>query len=134
MTTSTESLERKIELAVEQVVREHLVSVEAAAAAAVREGVRRATRPAKDRNAGKAGKARRRRAPSRRRSREELAELEQKLYEAVRAHPGETMAVLAEKVGATARELNRPALALRHNGRIRSVGKRQYTRYFPMDE
>jgi len=131
MTISTESLERKIELAVERVVREHLVAVEVAAAAAVREGVRRASR---DRNAGKPGKARQRRAPSRRRSREELAELEQKLYEAVRAHPGETMAVLAEKVGATARELNRPALALRRNGRVRSVGKRQYTRYFPMDE
>lgn len=42
------------------------------------------------------------------------------------------MAVLAPRVGATPRELNRPALLLRRTGRVRSVGQRQATRYFPM--
>jgi predicted Zn-dependent protease len=74
------------------------------------------------------------RASARRRSREELAALEERLYEAIRRHPGETMTVIASVVGATARELNRPAMVLRREGRVRSVGRRQYTRYFPMGE
>jgi hypothetical protein len=36
MTTTTKSLEQKIEIAVEQLVREHLAACEAAAAAAMR--------------------------------------------------------------------------------------------------
>jgi len=44
------------------------------------------------------------------------------------------MAVIAPAVGATAGELNRPATSLRGKGRVRSVGQRQYTRYFPMGE
>jgi hypothetical protein len=60
--------------------------------------------------------------------------LEERLYRAVCAHPGETMAVLAQAVGATARELNRPATLLRRDGRVRSVGQRSSTRYFPMGE
>ncbi len=132
MTTSTESLERKIENAVEQLLREHLAACEAAAAAAVREGFRRATGPAAERR--RRGQPARRRAASERRSREEVAELEERLYEAVRAHPGETMTVLAEAVGSTPRQLNRPATLLRRAGRVRSVGQRQYSRYFPMGD
>jgi uncharacterized coiled-coil protein SlyX len=56
------------------------------------------------------------------------------LYAAVCERPGETMSVLAPIVGATARELNRPATRLRQAGRIRSVGTRHATRYFPMAE
>jgi hypothetical protein len=60
--------------------------------------------------------------------------LEERLYEAIRRHPGETMAVISPAVGATPRALNRPATTLRRTGRVRSVGQRQYTRYFPMGE
>jgi hypothetical protein len=131
MTTSTSSLEQKIQKAVEQVMREHLAACESAAAAAVREGLRRAAaQPSRGRGGAQAPK---RRASAPRRTREQLAELEKRLYEAVRAQPGETMVVLAQAVGATARELNRPATRLRQQGRIRSAGRRQYTRYFPMD-
>jgi hypothetical protein len=35
-------------------------------------------------------------------------------------------------VGATAQELNQPMLRLKRAGRIRSVGTRHATRYFPM--
>jgi hypothetical protein len=44
------------------------------------------------------------------------------------------MAVIAPAVGATGRELNLPATSLRNKDRVRSVGQRQYTRYFPMGE
>jgi hypothetical protein len=133
MTTSTESLERKIESVEERLVREHLTLVEAAASAAVREGVRRATRPASSR-ARDGERAAQRRSTSGRRPREVVAELEEQLYQAVLAHPGEVMAVLARKVGSTPRALNRPATLLRRRGQVRSVGQRQYTRYFPMGE
>jgi len=35
-------------------------------------------------------------------------------------------------VGSTARELNRPVFLLKGAGRIRSVGTKHATRYFPM--
>jgi hypothetical protein len=131
MTTSTESLELKIESVVERLVREHLAGVEAVASAAVREGIRRATRtiPSKARPGERAAQ---RQAPSVRRSREVMAKLEERLYQAVCARPGETMTVLARAVGATPRELNRPATLLRVKGLVRSVGQRYATRYFPM--
>jgi hypothetical protein len=132
MTTSTESLERKIENAVEQLVREHLAACEAAATAAVRKSFHRATSRASKPRQG--GRRTRERATSRRRSREEIAELEEQLYATVCAHPGETMTVLAETLGSTSRELNRAALVLRRNGRVRSVGRRGATRYFPLGE
>lgn len=129
MTVTTKSLEQKIETAVEQLVREHLAACEAAAAAAVRAGFKRASRsPSKPSRCTSA------RAPSPRRSRAEMADLEERLYEAIRRHPGETMAVISPAVGATPRALNRPATTLRRAGRVRSVGQRQYTRYFPMGE
>ena len=130
MTTSTESLERKIESVVERLVREHLTDVEAASRAAVREGFRRATRPTSA--TGRDGERARRGAPSQRRPREVVAKLEERLYQAVCAQPGETMTVLAQAVGSTPRALNRPATLLRLSGRVRSVGQRQSTRYFPM--
>src|SRR5262245_54834793 len=133
MKNTSESLEQKIEIAVERLVREHLAVLEAATSAAVREGFRRATRPtSKPQHDG--ASVGRRRSPSRRRPREEVAELEERLYRAVCAHPGETMAVIAPAAGATPRELNRPAIVLRRAGRVRSVGQRGSTRYFPMGE
>jgi hypothetical protein len=131
MTTSSKSLEQKIESAVESLVREHLAALEATATDAVRAGFRRAAASGSKR--GRAATPRRGRQ-GRRRTREEIAALEERLYEAICAHPGETMAVIAEAVGVSARELNRPATVLRRTGRVRSVGQRQYTRYFPLGE
>ena len=74
-------------------------------------------------------------APSRqgtRRAAEEIGALSERFYEALCRAPGETMTVLAPVVGSTARELNRPVLRLKRAGRIRSVGTKHATRYFPM--
>lgn len=49
----------------------------------------------------------------------------------VRAHPGASMVTLAEKMGVEARTLQRPMAALRSTGRVRSVGQRHLTRYYP---
>jgi hypothetical protein len=67
-----------------------------------------------------------------RRAADEIGTLSERLYEAVYRMPGETMTVIAPTVGATARELNRPMLRLKQAGRVRSVGTRHATRYFPM--
>jgi len=130
MTTTTKSLEQKIQTAVEQLVREHLAACEAAATKAVHAAFRRASDSSPKSPNSSRPKPARTAAP--RRSREEMAALEERLYEAIRRHPGETMAVISPAVGATPRELNLPATLLRNEGRIRSVGQRQYTRYFPM--
>ena len=133
MKTTTRSLEQKIESAVEQLVREHLAACEAACEAAAAVAVRAAFERA-SKAPSKSPQRRSARAPAPRRSPEEMAAIGERLYEAIRRHPGETMAVIAPAVGATPRALNRPATTLRREGRVRSVGQRQYTRYFPMGE
>jgi hypothetical protein len=67
-----------------------------------------------------------------RRASDEIGTLSERLYEALCRTPGETMTVLAPIVGASARELHRPMTVLKRAGRIRSVGTRYATRYFPM--
>jgi len=69
---------------------------------------------------------------SKRRTPEEIASAGERLYQAVCAKPGETMTVLMADVGASARELQRPMAQLKRAGRVRSVGARHLTRYFPM--
>lgn len=67
-----------------------------------------------------------------RRARTEMTDLAERLYDAVRANPGETIAVIAEAVGETAKALHRPMVQLKGAGRVRSAGQRRFTRYFPM--
>ena len=122
MTTNlTEGLQRQIE----RLVREYLAAQQRAALAAVE----RAFAPAAPARA----QARPARPALRRRRRtSELAQLAELLCEAVRACPGETMAVLAARMGEKPRALNRPMLHLKSAGRVRSAGERHLTRYFPM--
>ncbi len=69
--------------------------------------------------------------PGTRRASDEIGTLSERLFEALCGMPGETMTVLAPAVGATARELHRPMTLLKRAGRVRSVGTRHATRYFP---
>jgi DNA-binding IclR family transcriptional regulator len=55
-----------------------------------------------------------------------------KVLEAVQACPGETMTVIAARVGEKPRALHRPMMRLKEAGRVRSAGARNFTRYFPM--
>lgn len=66
-----------------------------------------------------------------RRSAQEMAELQDKLEQMIAAQPGESMTTFAEKLQMTVRELNRPMRLLKRAGRIRTVGERHLTRYFP---
>ena len=67
-----------------------------------------------------------------RRPSDEIGALSERFYEVLCRSPGEKMVVLAPMIGATARDLNRPMLLLKRAGRIRSVGTKHATRYFPM--
>ena len=116
---------KSIEQQIEHLVREHLAAQRTAAAAAIERAFGAATSP-------RAASAPRKRAWGRRRPPTEVAGLADKLYDAVRANPGETMAVIAPHVGETALALSRPMLRLKQAGRVRSAGQRHLTRYFPM--
>src|SRR5262245_5247811 len=74
----------------------------------------------------------RKRKSSARRSPEEMAALSERLYDAICSRPGEKMAVLAPSAGVAPREMLVPAAKLKRAGRIRTVGQKQQTRYFPM--
>jgi hypothetical protein len=69
---------------------------------------------------------RNRRAPA------QVVALAEHFYQAEGEHPGEKMAVLSGLVGSTARELHLSVTALKSAGRLRSVGSRNATRYFPL--
>lgn len=69
--------------------------------------------------------------PSRRRSGDEIAELEERLLAVVCARPGESMTAFSEELGHSVRSLQRPMSKLRAEGRVRCVGERNMARYFP---
>jgi len=69
--------------------------------------------------------------PGRRRTAGELEALAEQLYALVREHAGESMATFAEQLGARAADLHLPMKKLKADGRVRSVGQRHRTRYFP---
>lgn len=69
--------------------------------------------------------------PSKRRTAAEVDDLCAELCKLVRARPGESLAVLAEEMSVPASTLKRPMNQLRSQGRVRTVGQRHLTRYFP---
>jgi len=107
---------------IERLVREHLAGQQLAARAAVERAFLLAA-PAPRTTS-------RRRMTYRRR--EEVAELAERLFEVVRSLPGETMTVIAARVGEAPRVLHRPMMHLKGAGRVRCAGERNFTRYFPM--
>lgn len=121
---------RSLENEIERLVREHVAACRVAAEAAVERGFgsARAGRP----KATRRGTSRSSKAPRPRRTPEEIAELGERFYAAVCAKPGERMRVLSTEVGASPDELHRSMTRLKRAGRVRSVGQRHHTRYFPM--
>ena len=119
-TKDTEDLQGRVE----QLVREHLAAQRKAAMAAVERAFTAAAAPSRPNSSSRGGW--RRRPPT------EMAALAERVYEAVRAKPGETMTTIAAHVGQTPLALSRPMAFLKKSGRVRSAGQRHLTRYFPM--
>ena len=122
MTTVLEQLTRRVE----QVIQEHLYESQQAAADAVVRAFAATRAAQRARPVKQDATGRRRRAMA------EIAELAEQLFEAVLACPGETMTVIAARVGQEPRALLRPMMQLKDSGRVRSAGERNFTRYFPM--
>jgi hypothetical protein len=118
-----------LEIQIEELVRGHIAVLRASAAAAVARAFERAgvrgTRAG--RVTASAAKATQQRRPP-----QEMAALAERLYAVICAHPGAAMKTLAADLGASPRDLNRPALQLKRAGRVRTIGQRHGTRYFPM--
>ena len=112
---------------IEQLVQTHLAAVRAEAEAAVA----RAFASAEPRSSARA-KAGRAEVRGRRRSRDEITALCERLLELVMETPGSSMTALAPKLDLSPRELQRPMSLLKSSGRVRSVGQRHLTRYFPL--
>jgi len=126
MTNTNDDLIKRIE----QLVSEHI----AASRRAVQEAVERAFATAEGKPVVAARGARRARSGAesrKRRGAADLAALGERFFGVVCAKPGETMAVLATEVGASARELHRAVMGLKRSGRVRVIGQRSQTRYFP---
>jgi len=122
-TNGNEDLGKRIE----RLVAEHISASRKAAENAVeRAFASAASTPAVASRRAKSTEVGKRRASG------DLAALGERFYRAVCAKPGQTMTVLAPEVGASARELHRPIMLLRRAGRVRAVGHRSSTRYFPL--
>lgn len=119
---------------IECLVREYMSTIRMAAEAAVERAIAAGSGGSAGANAKRRPSAASVARPStrNRRASDEIGTLSERLYEALCQRPGEAMMVLAPIVGATARELHRPMTLLKRAGRIRSVGTRHNTRYFPM--
>lgn len=116
--------------AIESLIGSYMATVREAAEQAVERGlVRSAARQSK--RPGKTACSSAAPTSASRRTAEELAGACDALCEVVRAHPGASMVTLAERMGAEARTLRRPMATLRATGRVRSVGQRHLTRYYP---
>ena len=118
---------------IEDLVRQHIDALRASAAAAVARAFAavppalssgRASAPTKPMRTRKQGAPRR--APA------ELVALGERFYAVLRQRPGETMTALAPQVGVAPRVLQVAVTRLRRDGRVRAIGKRQHTRYYPM--
>ena len=113
---------------IENLVQAHLAAIRAEAAAAV---ARAFTEPT-----GSPGPRKRRMAAvtptAPRRSREEIERLSDALLKFVEKKPGTMMATMAPQLGMAPRALQRPMELLKKAGRVRSVGQRGPTRYFPV--
>lgn len=115
--------------AIETLVTDYINESRQAATKALQQAFASGRAPTAARGPAAGSATRRSSAP--RRSAEEMARVAEQLYELVCAQPGESMMRFAEQTGLRTRDLHRPMSKLKAEGRVRSVGQRHLTRYFP---
>ena len=126
-TSSPQNLAHAIECLVAAYVDEGLRTAQLAIARSLAPGASRSATT----KVPSATKAKKRKPPSARRSAEELAQLEEKLYELVCGSPGASMREFGDVIKVSVRDLNLPMAKLKSSGKVRSVGERTRTRYYP---
>jgi hypothetical protein len=116
--------------AIESLIGGYVDEVREAAQQAVARALARSAGGGRHRRSGRKAFSRSRTSTSRRTT-TELANASDALCEVVRTHPGASMVALAEELDVDARTLQRPMARLKSVGRVRSVGQRHLTRYYP---
>ena len=124
---TNKDLGERIEKLVRELVEAHMDETRATVLAAVTRSLGKSTASVRAVTATKE----RTRSYKGRRTPEEVSALAERLYESVCAKPGEAMLLFATELDASAGELHRPMTILKKSGRVRSVGERSRTRYFP---
>lgn len=122
-----------LQASVEALIRQQVAAYEAQ----LRETLGRRLAPAggtspRPKGARSTASPKRRTPPAPRRAPEELEALAERFFGAVEAAPGETMVTLAAGLGLRAQELERSVLRLERAGRVKTVGERDRTRYYPL--
>ena len=117
---------------IEDLVRQHVDALRASAAAAVARAFAAAPPPVAARASTQTKPVRARKSAAPRRAAEELVALGERFYTVLCQRPGETMTTLAPQVGVAPRVLQVAVARLRRDGRVRVVGKKHQTRYYPM--
>ena len=117
---------------IEDLVRQHVDALRASAAAAVARAFAAVPVPLSARASTPPRPVRPRKKAAPRRAPEELVALGERFYAVLCQRPGETMTTLAPQVGVAPRVLQVAVARLRRDGRVRAIGKRQGTRYYPM--
>ena len=69
-----------------------------------------------------------------RRTPDEIAQLAQRFLEVTREAPGQTMSVLAPRLGVPSARLQVPIARLKKAGQIKTAGQRLFKRYFPVGD
>lgn len=116
--------------AIESLIGSYMAGVRQAAQEAVERALVRSVSGGRPARTGPKNAPRPPRGTSRRTAAELTAACDA-LLEMVRAHPGASIVVLAERLGSEVQTLRRPMAKLRSTGRVRSVGQRHLTRYYP---
>ena len=117
---------------IEDLVRRHIDALRITAAAAVARAFAAVPPDEPERARTPTRVVRPRAKPSPKRAPEELVALGERFYAVLCRQPGETMTTLAPQVGVAPRVLQVAVARLRRDGRVRAIGKRQQTRYYPM--
>ena len=120
----------ELAVAIESLVLSYMDQMRLVAQGAVERSLSRAAMP-RGRPKGQPRQRSSPSSPTKRRTAAEVDELCAALWKVVRARPGESMAALAEEMDVPASTLRRPMNQLRSAGRVRTVGARHLTRYFP---
>jgi hypothetical protein len=117
---------------IEDLVRQHVDALRASAAAAVARAFAAMPASLSARPSTPTRPVRPRKKAAPRRAPEELVVLGERFYAVLCQRPGETMTTLAPQVGVAPRVLQVAVARLRRAGRVRVIGKKQQTRYYPM--
>jgi len=122
-----------IEERVEQLVRDVMNELRSTAMAALSNALSSQGKLSPEAPKPSKGTRKRKGVTAPKRSEAQLEEIADKLYRAIEDDPGDTMLSYQGKLGMSQKELAVPLRRLKDAGRVRKVGERSDTTYFPMD-